>query len=249
LPPTTTPAIIACVDASVVVEDAPMRLPHFHAVLLAVTLAAVPPASAQVAAFDPRTGDAWVDSWLSDINRYARAYREPFVDELVRYHRAPRELVVELLARPGWTPADVYYACSLAAAVGRPCRQVVDEYERDRAPGWGALARRLGVEPGSAQFRRVKGGLVPTYDRWGRPIQIDTDLQRDFPGRPLWRGGRDEAPREGTSAVAPGDAASPTTDRPERGETKDRAAREMRGKRTNERGARAEREHRAGGED
>ena len=25
--------------------------------------------------------------------------------------------------------------------------------------------------------------MVPTYDRWGRQIEIDRDLERDFPGR------------------------------------------------------------------
>lgn len=154
-------------------------------VLLALALAAGAPAMAQdlTVGFDPRTGDVWVDTWLDDVNRYGRAYREPFVDELVRYHGAPRELVVELLGRPGWTPGDVYYACSLASVLGRPCRYVVDEYERDRGAGWGALAQRLGVKPGSAEFHRLKRGFVPTYDRWSRPIQLDADLERAFPGR------------------------------------------------------------------
>ena len=165
-------------------------------VLLALALAAGAPAMAQDATigFDPRTGDAWVDTWLDDVNRYGRVYREPFVDELVRYRGAPRELVVELLSRPGWTPGDVYYACSLASVLGRPCRYIADEYELDRDAGWGALAQRLGVKPGSAEFHRLKRGFVPTYDRWSRPIQLDADLERAFPGRakgkPAERGGK-----------------------------------------------------------
>lgn len=162
-----------------------MRRLLLHPLLLAFALAAGAPAFAQDAAtgFDPRTGDAWVDTWLDDINRYGRAYREPFVDELVRYHGAPRELVVELLGRPGWAPGDVYYACRLASVLGRPCRYVADEYARDREAGWGALAQRLGVKPGSAEFQRLKRGFVPTYDRWSRPIQLDADLERAYPGR------------------------------------------------------------------
>jgi hypothetical protein len=164
-----------------------MRLPApLRVLVLASLLAIAAPAGAQGAAagFDPRTGDAWVDTWLGDVNRYGTTYRDPFVDELVRYHRAPRDLVVDLLRRPGWTPGDVYFACSLAAVIGRPCRYVVDEYERDRGAGWGALAQRLGIKPGSAEFHRLKRGFVPTYDRWGRPIQLDSDLEPAFPGRP-----------------------------------------------------------------
>lgn len=147
-----------------------------HALLLALALAlGVAPLAAQPApaGFQPRTGDAWVDTWLDDVNRYATAYRDPFVDELTRYHKAPRDLVLALLARPGWTPGDVYFACALAAQVGRPCRYVADEYERDRAGGWGELAKRLGIAPGSAAFHRLKNGFGPTYQRWGRPIRLD----------------------------------------------------------------------------
>jgi hypothetical protein len=132
--------------------------------------------------WNPRTGDIWVDTWLSDINRYGGRYRDPFVDELVRYHGAPRDLVVELLGRR-WAPGDIYFACALAKLAGHPCRHVVDLWERDHGKGWGAIAKQLGIKPGSAEFHRLKRGMVPSYDRWGRPIELDRDLEDDFPGR------------------------------------------------------------------
>lgn len=199
-----------------------MRRSLLAPLLLALALAA-PAASAQPPAFAPRTGDDWIDASLADINRYGDTYRDPFVDELVRYHAAPRELVLELLARPGWTPGDAYFACSLAAAVGRPCRYVVDEYERERAAGWGALAQRLGIAPGSPAFHRLKRGVVATYDRWGRPIRIDADLERDFPQRARPR--PDRGPPAEADGRRPGDAPSrgardtgkPKEDAPKRG--------------------------------
>lgn len=137
--------------------------------------------------WNPRSGDVWVDVWLGDMNRYGSRYRDPFIDEMVRYHGAPRDLVVELLARR-WAPGDIYFACALARLAGRPCRYVVDLWERDHGQGWGAMAKRLGIKPGSAQFHQLKRGMVPTYDRWGRPIELDAQLQRDFPGRGKGRG-------------------------------------------------------------
>lgn len=136
------------------------------------------------AGWNPRSGDVWVDAWLGDINRYGARYREPFVDEMVRYYGAPRELIGDLLNERRWTPGDVYYACAIAQVLGRPCRYVVDEWDRDHADGWGAIAQRLGIKPGSTEFHRLKRGFVPTYDRWGRPITIDTELRRDYPNRP-----------------------------------------------------------------
>ena len=157
---------------------------HIATALLALGLAAGS-AHAQDFTFgwNPRSGDLWVDAWLGDMNRYGDRYRDPFVDELVRYHGAPRDLVVELLTRRRWAPGDVYFACALAKLAGRPCRHVVDLWEREHMHGWGAMAKRLGIKPGSAEFHRLKRGMVPTYDRWGRPIEIDRDLENDFPGR------------------------------------------------------------------
>jgi hypothetical protein len=133
--------------------------------------------------WNPRSGDVWVDNQLNDVNRYGTRYREPFVDEMVRYYGAPRDLVNDLLVSRRWAPGDVFYACSIAHTLGRPCRYVVDEWDRNHGKGWGAVAKELGIKPGSAEFHRLKRGFVPTYDRWARPITIDADLRKDFPNR------------------------------------------------------------------
>lgn len=133
--------------------------------------------------WDPRSGDAWIDRQLGDVNHYGSRYRSPFVDEMARYHDAPRELVTELLVQRRWAPGDVYYACAMAKIIGRPCRHVVEVWERDHGQGWGAVAQQLGITPGSPEFHRLKRGFVPSYDRWARPITLDDSLRADFPGR------------------------------------------------------------------
>lgn len=149
------------------------------------TLAGTGAANAQDFRFDwnPRSGDPWVDSQLEDVNRYGTRYRQSFIDEMVRYYGAPRNLVETLLEDERWAPGDIYYACAAAEVLGRPCRHVVELWERDHEQGWSAVAEQLGITPGSAQFDRIKRGFVPTYDRWGRPIQIDEDLSRHYPKR------------------------------------------------------------------
>ena len=133
--------------------------------------------------WNPRSGDVWVDTWLGDMNRYGTRYRDPFVDEMVRYHGAPRDLVTDLLGRRRWAPGDVFMACNIAAIIGRPCRYVVEAYERDRGHGWGNIAKQMGIKPGSPEFHRLKKGFVPTYDRWARPITLDVELERAYPNR------------------------------------------------------------------
>jgi hypothetical protein len=142
--------------------------------------------------WNPRSGDVWVDTQLADINRYGSQYRDPFIDEMVRYHGAPRDLVSDLLVNRRWAPGDVYYACTIAQVIGRPCRYVVEEWDANHAQGWGVVARRLGIKPGSAEFHRLKKGFVPTYDRWGRPVVLDAELKRAYPNH-----GKDKAVAKG----------------------------------------------------
>jgi hypothetical protein len=122
------------------------------------------------AAWSPATGDPWIDATLADVNAYGRRYPDAFADELARYHAAPRDVVAALLALPGWTPGDVYVSCALAQAIGRSCRYVADERQSHPGEGWGALAQRLGVKPGSAQFHQLKAGFAGAYGRWGRAL-------------------------------------------------------------------------------
>jgi hypothetical protein len=165
--------------------------------LVAALLLGCGAALAQSSAFawNPRSGDTWVDMRLADMNQYGQRYPGPFIDEITRYHGAPRSLVNELLTDRHWAPGDIYFACALAQVVGQPCRVVADAWERDHAQGWGAIAKRMGIKPGSEQFHRLKRGVVPTYDRWSRPIVIDESLRADFPRRagPAKAGGGQKA--------------------------------------------------------
>jgi hypothetical protein len=113
--------------------------------------------------YSPRTGDAYVDTRLGDINVFARGNTEGFIDEVVVSYGAPRYLVQELVIDRRWPPGDVYYACALAYHLKRPCGYVVDIYEKDRGEGWGAIAKRLGIKPGSPEFHALKKGVNGGY--------------------------------------------------------------------------------------
>jgi len=103
------------------------------------------PVQAQTVGYNIRTGDVWVDARLGEINDYGRRYRDPFVSEMTGHYGAPRSLVLDLLDRRGWSPADVYFACAIARALGIPCLDVVQRYERNPGVGWGNLAKQMGI--------------------------------------------------------------------------------------------------------
>jgi hypothetical protein len=166
------------------------------AALLVWAIASTVPAKAQTVGYNVRTGDVWVDTRLGEINDYGRRFHDPFVSEMTGHYGAPRSLVLDLLDRRGWAPADVYFACAIARALGIPCLDVVNRYERNPGQGWGNLAKQMGIKPGSPAFHALKNGAVGTYDRWGYPIRIDQRVSVDWsqhgPGR-----GKSSSPGQG----------------------------------------------------
>lgn len=147
---------------------------------------ALPPLMAQDApqVVAPATGDGWIDKQLVDINRYADRHREAFIDELARYQGAPRTLVQDALD-DDVAPGDAYYACALAQALGRPCRELLVAWRVDASDGWSGVARRLEPERADQARDRVKRGIVESYDRWARPLTLDASLRRALPDRNL----------------------------------------------------------------
>lgn len=141
--------------------------------LLTLTLASgVGALAAQESVEDylPRSGDAWVDRQLADINVYAARYPQSFVDEMTRYYSVPRDYVEAMLQQPGWRPGDIFMACALAQAAAQPCRTVVQEWSRDHADGWAGVAKRLQAKPAPAKHGELREDIRQSYMRWARPI-------------------------------------------------------------------------------
>jgi hypothetical protein len=155
-----------------------------RALVLAACLLLSGTGLAQEHAFDwnPRSGDAWIDSQLADINVYGARYRGAFIDELVRYHAAPRALVTELVDQRNWAPGDVYYACALAQVLGRPCRALVEAWGRSREEGWAAVAAQAGIAARPDAVQRLKQDITASYARWGRPpAEVAAPAQDESP--------------------------------------------------------------------
>lgn len=115
--------------------------------------------------FEPRTGDSAVDAQLAELNALAGPARDALVDELVAVFGAPRYFVRNLLEQRHWRAGDVYYACALAYRLRRPCADVARDHEQEGGDGWGAMARKSGIRPGTAAFRAIKEQLIKSGAR------------------------------------------------------------------------------------
>lgn len=141
--------------------------------------------------FSPRTGDGFVDAQLGDINVFASGNKDGFIDDVVVSFGAPRYLVREYYYDRRWAPGDIYYACAIAYQLRRPCVEILDIYERDHGQGWGVIAQRLGIKPGSPAFHALKGRVGQGHGkmkgnagRGGRPAAAGPQ------GGPGGKGGR-----------------------------------------------------------
>ncbi|MEJ2450103.1 MAG: hypothetical protein P8047_05445 [Gammaproteobacteria bacterium] len=54
--------------------------------------------------------------------------------------------------------ADAYMVLRLAEMSHQPVAEVTRVYRQDRRRGWGVIARRLGIRPGSRAFHALKAG-------------------------------------------------------------------------------------------
>lgn len=145
--------------------------PLLLSMCLALPAAAQPQQPApQAIDYQPRSGDAWLDRHLIDMNAYAMRYSRSFADEVSRYYSVPRDYVEAMQQQPAWTPGDIFMACALAQRIAQPCRAVVREWSRDHVEGWAGVATRLEVKPGSATYRELRKDVEQTYARWARPL-------------------------------------------------------------------------------
>ncbi|MDO9530167.1 MAG: hypothetical protein Q7J27_13560 [Syntrophales bacterium] len=55
-------------------------------------------------------------------------------------------------------PADAYVALRLGEMSGKPIDYVTEQYKEGKGRGWGALAKSLGIKPGSPEFHALKRG-------------------------------------------------------------------------------------------
>lgn len=55
-------------------------------------------------------------------------------------------------------PADLYMVYRLSEMSNKPIIYVIDHYKARKGKGWGALAKSLGIKPGSREFHALKTG-------------------------------------------------------------------------------------------
>lgn len=95
--------------------------------------------------------------WIEDFNIKANIDPSGFRARLAtrfRIGNAEVEAVISNVEKP----ADAYLVFRLGEMSGHSTGYVVEKYKNGKGKGWGALAKSMGIKPGSREFHALKRG-------------------------------------------------------------------------------------------
>lgn len=107
-----------------------------------------------------KTGDKEFDLSMSNLNAEGRSDANAFIENLSTRFGKPRTEVDHLINVVKMQPADAFMALKISNLTNKPLTTVVDEYKANKGKGWGVIAHRLGIKPGSAEFHALKQGTA-----------------------------------------------------------------------------------------
>jgi len=98
-----------------------------------------------------------LDIFLSNLNVEAKADIGGFNVKLSSQFNVPLPQVQAVIKSVD-TSADAFMCLQLSEMTNKPPEVVVQTYKANKGKGWGAIAKELGIKPGSAEFHALKNG-------------------------------------------------------------------------------------------
>lgn len=102
------------------------------------------------------TGSAEMDNDLNIMNNEAKVDLNAFNKKIGIDFNTDAKKVESIRIGSKLEPAEVFFAYQLAKIISKPVESVVKTYTEDRSQGWGVVAKKMGVKPGSPEFHRLK---------------------------------------------------------------------------------------------
>jgi hypothetical protein len=93
--------------------------------------------------------------WLKDLNVQAVADPDGFRARLAARFKVGETQITTVLSNMK-RPADAYMVFRMGEMSHHPVERVIDEYKANQGKGWGVMAKRLGIKPGSKEFHALK---------------------------------------------------------------------------------------------
>ena len=98
-----------------------------------------------------------LEDFLSRVNVQARVDLPGFSAKISNQFGVP-QVQVQAVLQTVREPADAFMVFQLGQMTGRAPERVMEVYGPNKGKGWGAIAKELGIKPGSAEFHALKNG-------------------------------------------------------------------------------------------
>ena len=95
--------------------------------------------------------------WMKDFNIKAEADQSGFKARLSTRFKIGNAEINAVISHVD-NSADAYMVLRLGEMSGKSTEDVITRYKSDKGKGWGALAKSLGIKPGSEEFHALKNG-------------------------------------------------------------------------------------------
>ena len=138
-----------------------MNLKKISLTLSCILFGAITSIHAQTIAFN--SGDTEVDASLNEINVQAKTDLTAFKSSLKIELNLASEKATLLLKT--MQPAEVYMLALISKISLKPVELVSASYVKNKSKGWGAIAKEMGIKPGSEAFHKLKDATKSKHEK------------------------------------------------------------------------------------
>ncbi len=115
------------------------------------------------------TGNTDFDTNLKRIDIDASANFGAFKMEMGTTYNLSERRIDELHTSLRMRPGEIYFALELSRITAKPIDEVIRVYKANRTKGWGAIAKELGIKPGSKEFHALKERVKKHAGKGNKP--------------------------------------------------------------------------------
>lgn len=102
-------------------------------------------------------GNIYLDSDLRAVNKQASLNISTFNNDMRLSYNVSAKTLNHMSVNLNMAPGDIFLTLEIGRVARVPVDRALTVYRSQRSNGWGAIAKELGIKPGSAEFHRLKG--------------------------------------------------------------------------------------------
>ena len=106
-----------------------------------------------------KTGNVQLDSDLNSINANANVDFGAFKAELCISYNVSERKIEYMHATLNMAPGEIYLVLEISKISKTSIDSILDLYRMHKSKGWGYIAKKAGIKPGSAEFHQLKNNV------------------------------------------------------------------------------------------